>query len=66
MSGGSFNYIGFTLRNECSDKLEDDIMNELLDDFIIILHNIEWWKSGDYEEIDYRNSVNVFKEKWLK
>lgn len=65
MSGGSFDYMYHQIRNEYSGEMEDLEMEELLKDFCGVLHDLEWYRSGDYGEEDYRKSVNEFKRKWL-
>lgn len=65
MSGGSFNYIYLTLERECAGELHDAEMNDLLTDFVEVLHDLEWWQSGDTSEDDYRETVAKFKKKWF-
>ena len=65
MSGGHFNYICFTLDNECGGQMQDDELNEMLKDFFDVLHDLEWWQSGDIGEYDYRKTVKAFKKKWF-
>lgn len=65
MSGGSYNYICFTLENECEGQMRDLELNEMLKDFCKVLHDLEWWQSGDYGEDEYRETVKEFKEKWF-
>lgn len=66
MSGGSYNYICFTLENECEGRMYDAEMNDMVKDFAKVLHALEWWQSGDWNAEDYRKAVNDFKEKWFK
>ena len=65
MSGGSYNYIGSTLADECYGKMEDDELNELVSDFCKVLHDLEWWQSADIGEDAYRATVDKFKKKWF-
>lgn len=65
MSGGSYNYICFTLQNECEGQMKDEELNEMLKDFCLVLHDLEWWQSCDYGEETYRKTVKKFKEKWF-
>ena len=58
MSGGSYNYIYSTLRNECSGQMIDDLCE--------VLHDLEWWISGDSDEDRYRKSVQAFRAKWFQ
>jgi hypothetical protein len=65
MSGGSFNYQCYNLQDTYSGNMEDIELNELIDDMVIVLHDLEWWRSGDYSEDDYREAVQKFKSKWF-
>lgn len=66
MSGGSFDYGYCRVEDLYKGKMEDPQLNELLDDFIKLLFELEWYKSGDTCEEDYRAEVKRFKDKWLK
>ena len=66
MSGGSFNYMCYSIEDEYKNQLHDDELNELLVDFIKVLHDLEWWQSGDYCADTYRKTVKDFKNKWLR
>ena len=66
MSGGSYNYIYSQLESECEGQMHDSEMNMLIKDLCKVLHDLEWWQSGDYSEESYRESVAKFKAKWFK
>lgn len=66
MSGGSYDYISFKLDEECSERMCDYEMNDLIKDLIPVLHELEWWQSGDSLEEDYREELKKFKNKWFK
>ena len=66
MSGGSYDYIYSQLEDECENRMYDSEMNMMIKDLCKVLHDLEWWQSGDYSEVEYRKSVNKFKEKWFK
>jgi hypothetical protein len=66
MSGGSHDYTCYKVQNECAGEMEDEQINLLLDDFVEVLHDLEWWKSWDSTEEQYRETVARFKKKWLK
>lgn len=66
MSGGSYNYIYSKLESECEGQMYDSEMNMLIKDLCEVLHDLEWWQSGDYSEEPYRKSVAKFKAKWFK
>lgn len=65
MSGGSYNYIYITLLNECENNMFDPEMNEMIRDLSDVLHDVEWWQSGDISEKDYRKTLSKFKHKWF-
>lgn len=66
MSGGHFNYTCYLIDDTYSGQMEDVELDDLLVDFIQVLHDLEWWQSGDISEEDYRKTVTKFKNKWLK
>ena len=65
MSGGSFNYMYERIRENYSGEMYDHELNALLEDFCNVLHDLEWWQSGDYSKDKYLSSVDQFKKKWL-
>lgn len=65
MSGGSHNYISYKLEEECAGEMHDEELNGLIEDLCQVLHDLEWWQSGDISEAEYRNTVDEFKKKWL-
>ena len=65
MSGGSYNYIYCKLEEECSGSMYDAEMNDLITDLCDVLHDLEWWQSGDSSEEVYRETVTKFKKKWF-
>ena len=66
MSGGSYDYVFSKLRNECVGRMYDDEMNDLIIDLEEVLHDLEWWQSGDYSEDSYRETLRKFKAKWFQ
>ena len=66
MSGGSYSYIYSTLSMECENRMYDAEMNDLIRDLCDVLHDLEWWQSGDSSEDRYRNTLTKFKAKWFK
>lgn len=66
MSGGSMDYICYTIQNYLEDQMEDPEMNDLIRDIVVVTKALEWWKSGDTEEDAYRTAVSSFKKKWFK
>lgn len=65
MSGGSYDYIYSRLQDECSERMYDAEMNDLVSDLVKVLHDLEWWRSGDICEKAYRNTLKNFKKKWF-
>jgi hypothetical protein len=66
MSGGSLNYISYTIEEALVGKMEDPELNDLVKDVAQLSHDLEWYKSGDTGEDDYKKSVAMFKKKWFK
>lgn len=66
MSGGSLNYISFTIESVLCGKMEDIELNHLIQDIANLTHDLEWYLSGDTEESTYKESVHKFKHKWFK
>ena len=66
MSGGSYNYTCYTFQNEYEGYMYDDEMNDLVKDLSKVLHDLEWWQSGDISEEGYRETLRDFKNKWFK
>ena len=66
MSGGSYNYIYYKLEEECKGAMYDAEMNDLIVDLCEVLHDLEWWQSGDTSEEIYRKTLSEFKKKWFK
>ena len=65
MSGGSYGYISYQLLEECEGRMYDAELDELIKDLSEVLHDLEWWQSGDTVEEDYRRTVCSFKAKWF-
>ena len=65
MSGGHFDYAYNYVKDMFENEMQDAEMNELLLDFVEVLHDLEWWQSCDISEEDYRKTVSEFKQKWL-
>lgn len=48
-----------------SDPFLDKQMSELVWDIFVVLHSLDWYRSGDTSEDKYRKDVKYFKNKWL-
>ena len=66
MSGGSYDYIYSRLLSQCDGCMYDEEMNDMIRDLAEVLHDLEWWKSGDISEWVYRQTLAKFKEKWFE
>ena len=66
MSGGSLDYVYGRLEDCATGKMHDPEMEDLLKDFVKVLHDLEWWLSSDTSEEDYRKTLRRFKKKWLR
>lgn len=65
MSGGSYNYIYCQLKSECAGQMFDCEMDDMIRDLCEVLHDLEWWQSGDSGEEEYRETLRKFKQKWF-
>lgn len=65
MSGGSYGYKCYDIENEYVGRMEDAELDEMMEDLVKVLHDLEWYVSGDYGEESYRHTVKEFKEKWF-
>lgn len=66
MSGGSHNYVSYTIENELCGQMKDIELNDLMKDIAELAHDLEWADSCDISDEDYFETVKRFKEKWLK
>jgi hypothetical protein len=65
MSGGSYDYTCYKVEDTYSGKMFDVELDEMVLDLSNLLHDLEWWQSGDINENDYRKTVQEFKNKWF-
>lgn len=65
MSGGSMDYVCWTLENNASGRMEDRELEAMLKDFVKLLHDCEWYHSGDIGADNYFETVREFKKKWF-
>lgn len=66
MSGGSFDY-GYTrIEYDYAGYMQDREMDDLMKDVAEVMHDLEWWQSGDIGEENYRETIKKFKQKWFK
>ena len=65
MSGGAWDYASYKVE-DLSYKVEDREISELLKDLGELIHDEEWYESGDYSRSDYLETLDKFKKKWFK
>ena len=72
MSGGRFDYVDRRLKEEIfgwTDKpgnvFEDREISELVWDVLNLIHDYDWYKSGDTCKETYLKAKTEFKEKWM-
>lgn len=72
MSGGRFDYIDSRLKYEIfnwsdrySNVFEDREISELVWDVLDLIHDYDWYASGDTDEEDYLKAKSKFKKKWF-
>lgn len=66
MGGGSFNYVYNKVEEYCCGRMRDRELNDMMKDLVLVLHDVEWYVSGDIDWEDYQQSVVAFKQKWFK
>lgn len=66
MSGGSHNYVCFTIEQELVGNMHDRELNDLMADIAKLAHDLEWADSADIGREDYDRMVKAFKKKWFK
>ena len=64
MSGGAYDYLCYKVSGLEGD-MEDELLDNFVADFADLLHDLEWWKSGDIGEEDYKEAVTRFKNDWF-
>ena len=72
MSGGRFNYTDSTLKSEIfgwtdipRNVFEDREISELVWDVLGLIHDYDWYASGDTCEETYLKAKAEFKKKWF-
>ena len=72
MSGGHFDYIDSRLKDEIfgwtnkpSNVFEDREISELVWDVLDLIHDFDWYISGDTCKETYLEKKSVFKRKWM-
>ena len=72
MSGGRFEYADERLKNEIFgwvekpyNVFEDHEISEIVWDVLDLIHDYDWYASGDTGEDDYLKAKESFKKKWF-
>lgn len=65
MSGGSMNYLCYRIEEEAGNMGDREII-ALCKDMATLMHDREWFLSGDYDESAWKKSLSGFKKKWFK
>jgi len=73
MSGGHFNYDDGRLKDTIFDydskptnQFEDPEIAELVFDVLTLIHDYDWYVSGDTGRDTWLEAKAVFKKKWLR
>ena len=64
MSGGSMDYLCYKIENQLS-YVDDLEVKDLMTDLAELMHDLEWWQSGDYSRDSYEETLSKFKAKWF-
>ena len=72
MSGGHFEYLDSRLKdeifgyeNKVKNVFEDREISELVFDVLYLIHEFDWYYSGDTGKETYLEAKAKFKKKWL-
>lgn len=72
MSGGRFNYADSNLKSEMFgwvdepyNVMEDEEISELVWDLLNLIHEFDYYESGDTLREDYIKAKQEFKKKWF-
>ena len=73
MSGGYFNFEDSNLKFEifgfgktCSNVFEDKEISQLIWDVFDLLHDYDWYRSGDTCKDTWLKKKRLFKKKWIR
>lgn len=73
MSGGHWDYQDARLKEEIfgwgdekSNPLDDVELSQLVRDVFQLLHDYDWYASGDTDEETWQDARKEFKKKWLR
>lgn len=73
MSGGRFDYCDSQLKSlifgyddKCINRFEDKEISQLVFDVLDLIHDYDWYDSGDTCEETWLKKKAAFKKKWLR
>lgn len=66
MSGGAFNYEYYRFKDTYYGATHDILLDQLIEDLADVLHDLEWYESADYSYYEYIETLEKFKNKWIK
>lgn len=66
MSGGSHNYAYCQIDEYFVGHMHDRELDDLMKDVSKLMHDLEWFDSGDYGPDGYFDTVKAFKRKWFE
>lgn len=58
-------YLCYKIENQLS-YVDDPEIKDLMTDLAELMHDLEWWQSGDYGRDSYEETLSKFKAKWFK
>ena len=58
-------YLCYKIENQLSYVYDPEI-KDLMTDLAELMHDLEWWQSGDYGRGSYEETLSKFKAKWFK
>lgn len=64
MSGGAMEYC-YRHIEDAADYVDDREVKSLMCDLSGLLHDLEWYQSGDYSKEQYLETLSAFKKKWF-
>jgi len=71
VSGGKLDYLYFKMEDAAGMiyqeySPEEEQLSFLLKDLAKVLHDYDWWQSGDVNKKEFLRSYREFKKTWLK
>lgn len=64
MSGGHCNYVCWDVENVAEEMTGE--LKLFMKDVAMLLHDYEWWKSGDTSDETWHAQWKIFKQQWLR